>query len=95
MENRLIITKDNFIFADVSDIAHLIYDRVDVFMYDAKTGVESLADTIEEIDFYIANDRALVIECGHMPKQPHNKWWEEAEKITHEGHIYVRTKDIL
>ena len=78
MENRLIITKDNFIFADVSDIAHLIYDRVDVFMYDANTGAESLADTIEE-----------------MPKQPHNKWWEEAEKITHEGHIYVRTKDIL
>jgi hypothetical protein len=94
MENRLIITKDNFIFADVSDIAHLIYDRVDVFTYDPSIDVESEAVTAEDI-VHCPDGSILVIECGHMPKQPHNKWWEEAEKITHEGHIYVRTKDIL
>tara|TARA_R110001632_G_scaffold50941_1_gene126897 strand:- start:24387 stop:24677 length:291 start_codon:yes stop_codon:yes gene_type:complete len=95
MKNRLIVTKDNFIFIDVSDIAHLIYEKEDVFMYDAHTDTESLADTIEEINFYIANDRTLVIEGGHMPKHTNNEWWSNSEKITHEGYVYVRMKDIL
>ena len=36
------------------------------------------------------------MEGGHLPKEVAAKIkWADAQKITHEGYNYVRTKDIL
>jgi len=36
----------------------------------------------------------VCIEGGHLPT-PSIDWWDDSEKITHEGYVYVRTKDII
>jgi hypothetical protein len=44
-------------------------------------------------DLYVV-DVAMCIEGGHLPT-PSIDWWDDSEKITHEGYVYVRTKDII
>lgn len=94
--NRLIITDDNFVHIDVTSVARTLYGSVDLFMYFEHEQSESLIESEEELDYAERQGITIVMEGGHLPKEVAAKIkWAGAQKITHEGYNYVRTKDIL
>ena len=96
MKNRLIITNDNFVHIDVTLIAQELYGCVNLFTYCESEQVEALIESQEELDYAEKQGTTIVMEGGHLPKEVAAKIkWADAEKITHEGYNYVRTKDIL
>ena len=54
---------------------------------------ESLIESHDEIDEALKLGLKIGIEVGHLPKT--DSWWSNSEKITHEGYVYVRVKDLL
>jgi len=94
--SRLIITDDNFVFIDVTSMAQELYKCVDLYMYFEHEQSESLIESEEELEYAERQGITIVMEGGHLPKNVAAKIkWAEAQKITHEGYNYVRTKDIL
>jgi len=87
MENRLIVFEDDFVFVDVTDIAKSLWGKEDLYAVDVDRQTESLIES----NYQLKN---LCIEGGHLPT-PSIDWWDDSEKITHEGYVYVRTKDII
>ena len=95
MENRLIVFKDNFVFVDITDIANSLWDKEDLYVVDVDRQTESLIESKTQLKNYLHSGTLRVcIEGGHLPTQSID-WWDNSEKITHDGYVYVRTKDIL
>jgi hypothetical protein len=96
MRNRLIITDDNFVFIDVRPMAREFFKCVDLYMYFEHEQSESLIESEEELEYAERQGITIVMEGGHLPKKISARIkWAEAEKIVHEGNIYLRSKDIL
>ena len=94
MKDRLIVCKDGFVFIDVTDIAGTLWGTEDLYAVNAEDETESLIEDKLELNYWLRK-RTLKIcmEGGHLPKK--NQWWSNSDKITHEGYVYVRTKDII
>jgi len=96
MRNRLIVTDDNFVFIDVRPMAQELFKCVDLYMYFEHEQSESLIESEEELEYAERQGITIVMEGGRLPKKVAAKIkWADAQKITHEGYNYVRTKDIL
>jgi len=95
MENRLIVFKDDFVFIDVTDIAKSLWGKEDLYIVDVDRQRESLIESNYQLKNYLHSGTLRVcIEGGHLPT-PSIDWWDDSEKITHEGYVYVKTKDII
>jgi len=95
MENRLIVFEDDFVFVDVTDIAKSLWGKEDLYAVDVDRQTESLIESNYQLKNYLHSGTLRVcIEGGHLPT-PSIDWWDDSEKITHEGYVYVRTKDII
>ncbi len=93
--NRLIVFKDGFVFVDVTDIAGTLWGTEELFIVDTEKETESLIEEKFELDFWLkTRTLRICMEGGHLPT-PSIDWWDDSEKITHEGYVYVRTKDII
>ena len=96
MENRLIKFKDGFVFIDVTDIAETIFGAESLYAVDVDKETEGLIEGIHELNYWLSKRTLRIcIEGGHLPISKNTEWWENSEKITHEGYVYVRSKDIL
>lgn len=94
MENRLIVF-DDFVFVDVTDIAKSLWGKEDLYVVDVDRQIEHLIESNYQLKNYLHSGTLRVcIEGGHLPT-PSIDWWDDSEKITHEGYVYVRTKDII
>jgi len=59
-------------------------------------GFNYFNDRLEELktdDAYYIKAFMKYIEV--LESKPSIDWWDDSEKITHEGYVYVRTKDII
>ena len=72
MENRVIKTKDDFIFADVTDICKSHVRRVelwslfDLYEVDTDNDTEHLLETMDEIRNVLNNEGIIGIEVGQL-----------------------------
>ena len=98
--SKAIVTKDNFIYKDVTDqmkygekarealwYAHELYAIHD-------DDSESLLESHEEIDEAIKLGLRVAIEVGHMPRKQKRKWFYSADKELNDGYWYVKVADI-
>ena len=94
MEDRLIVLKDGFVFIDVTDIAGTLWGTESLYAVDVENETETLIEDKFELDYWLRKRTLRIcMEGGHLPKN--KQWWDDSDKITHEGYVYVRTKDIL
>ena len=92
--NRLIVF-DDFVFVDVTEIAKSLWGKEDLYVVDVDRQTESLIESNYQLKNYLHSGTLRVcIEGGHLPPSSID-WWNNSEKITHEGYVYVRTKDII
>lgn len=92
MKNNLIITEDNFVYVDVTDIAEKLFqtDSLELYvMFDDQT--TSLVQYEEIISFARAQKLRVVIEGGRI--SPLISWSKEAPRELIGGYWYTKISD--
>ena len=98
--SKAIVTKDNFIWMDVTDkMRHGNKAREAFWHYNELYAIhdddsESLLESHEEIDEAIKLGLRIGIEVGYMPRKQKRKWFYSAEKELIDGYWYVKVADI-
>lgn len=109
MNNTLIRSREGFVWLEVTDKAKKIFDSqafelFHVWRYDGKTFRIPIADETElkyalETPFPANEHHSVCIEVGDDSENKKLDFvtlasWEEADKIQHNGFIYVRYADL-
>lgn len=104
MESKAIVSSDGFIWMDVTDMALNVFESGlfvlhGVWQEGEATRYERIIE-LDDLKHAINKERRICIFVSKQsetqslgPVTPES--WNSADKITHEGHIYVRFKDIL
>jgi hypothetical protein len=90
--SKLIITKDKFVFVDVSTIAKKLLGTIELYAYFDQDDIEWAIDSVEEIDEALELSVPIVIEGGHLPKM---KPFGDISKTVKDGYIYVKYSDLF
>jgi len=90
--NRLIVF-DDFVFVYVTDIAKSLWGKEDLYVVDVDRKTKHLIEKKDDLNHWLSSGTLKIcIKGGYLPKT-NIDWWSKSEKITHEGYVYVRTKD--
>ena len=92
----MIITKDNFIWKEVSHSAIDLFraNAVELFAVHHDES-ESLLESEEEINFCVENNIPICIEVGKLPKKYTDACsWNKSEKKLIDNYWYVKISDI-
>lgn len=103
MENRLITSSDGMTWMDVTDKAKEVFNaglfRLYEFYENGETTVRIPIESHEHLNMVLNADRSVVIKVGQgRPIQSEEtitkESWNLADKISHNGFIYVRYTDL-
>lgn len=101
--SKLIKSDDGFIWLDVTDKAVEVYATGLFPLYNVwNSGSHTFRIPIEDIidlDYALNNKSMVCIEVGNIKEGKSLDFvtiesWDSADKITHDGHVYVRYKDL-
>ncbi|QGH72889.1 MAG: hypothetical protein [Podoviridae sp. ctrTa16] len=104
MDNKLIKSKEGFVWLDVTEKALNVFESKLFELY----GLSEFSDkiichkitSIEDLKSASDNSHKICVPIGNIDDaKPSGVLvstnWIGADKITHEGHVYIRAKDIL
>lgn len=91
---------DGMIYLNVHDKARALWGIVDLFVLWEKENINHRINiaTEDELLFFLNQEgRYVCMEIGHTDEliRPSIEKWNEADKITHNGYLYIRCNDIL
>lgn len=102
--SKLIKSADGYVWMDVTEKALNVWETGIFEMHDlisiGNNVITSKIHNIEELSRASQLGHSICIPVGKLSESNSvgflvSTTWDTADKITHEGHVYIRAKDIL
>tara|TARA_R110002167_G_scaffold79098_2_gene218562 strand:+ start:1285 stop:1563 length:279 start_codon:yes stop_codon:yes gene_type:complete len=90
--NNLIITKDRFVYLDVSNKAMKLFGNIELYAYLSGEDAEWAIGSIDELEEALSMNLPIVIEGGHLPK---HRPFSKVDKLINNGYVYVKYADLF